>query len=227
MSLEEHFAPFLARFVADPGAIGPDPDWVEQDTRRLVGFRPRLYTEFISQLARNSYNQGVVRFLLPQTLPSLLNWNTPSGWQQDWVQWKDRLVVFAYDWLGRQIAFDNRRLRDGEPSVAILEPGTGQLLEVPQTFAGFITMELVRYHDAALALQLHEQWLSTGGRVPRMSECVGYKVPLFLSGPDSVSNLEIVDLAVYVSICGQLAQQTRHLPPGTRIKVSGEKRFRS
>src|SRR6266498_2016375 len=204
MSLEDHFAQFLALFSADLGAAGPGSDWTDQDTFGLLGFRPKLYTEFISQLAWNSYNSGLVRFLLPRTKPSLLDWNSSLGWRQDWTEWQDRLVVFAYDWLGRQIAFDNHRLRDGEPMVTILEPGTGQILEVPQTFAGFATIELVKYQDAALATHFFEQWRSIGGNAPNETECVGYKVPLFLGGQDSVDNLEIVDLEVYVSLCGQL-----------------------
>jgi hypothetical protein len=101
--------------------------------------------------------------------------------------------------------------------IGILEPGTGQLLEIPDTFAGFIEGELVDFQDAALASPFYEAWLTSGGRVPQVSECVGYKKPLFLGGEDAVGNLDISDLDVYISICGQLNEQTRRLRRGTRI----------
>ena len=39
--------------------------------------------------------------------------------------------------------------------------------------------------------------------------CVGYKVPLFLGGADVLANLEVIDLSVYVEICGQLRNEAR------------------
>jgi Domain of unknown function (DUF1851) len=48
-------------------------------------------------------------------------------------------------------------------------------------------------------------------------QCVGYQVPLFLGGKDSLENLEITDLDVYWSLSGQLRQGTWVLPPGTAV----------
>jgi hypothetical protein len=51
---------------------------------------------------------------------------------------------------------------------------------------------------------------------------VGYGVPLFLGGQDVVDNLELTDLDVYWSVCGQLRCGAMSLPPGTSInQVSG------
>jgi hypothetical protein len=36
-------------------------------------------------------------------------------------------------------------------------------------------------------------------------------------GKDTVDNLEVIDLEVYWSLCGQLRQGTRNLLPGTSI----------
>ena len=212
MVLDKRFAPLLEFFPADEGASGPFPAWTAEDTQRLVGFEPELYTEFISGVARSSYAGGLLRVLLPDTKPGLSAWNGEAGWASDWQQWAGRLVVFAFDWLGRQFAFDRSRVQGGEPLVSMLEPGTGELLEIPETFSGFIEREIIDYQDAALAASFHRQWLDSGGAAPRFNQCVGYKIPLFLGGTDEVSNLALTDLEVHVSFCGQLYAKN-HLPP--------------
>jgi hypothetical protein len=40
-----------------------------------------------------------------------------------------------------------------------------------------------------------------------VTECIGYRVPLFLGGSDTVENLEKVDLDVYWHLHGQLIQK--------------------
>jgi hypothetical protein len=50
------------------------------------------------------------------------------------------------------------------------------------------------------------------------ADCVGYKVPLFLGGADGLANLEVIDLSVYVEICGQLRNKVRTLAPGQSIR---------
>lgn len=47
----------------------------------------------------------------------------------------DRIECFGADWLGRQFARDRARIAGGEPLVLMLEPGTGEALEIPADFA--------------------------------------------------------------------------------------------
>ena len=130
-----------------------------------------------------------------------------------------RIRCFGRDWLGRMFAVDSERSDDGEPLVLMLEPGTGDVLEVPIGFAEFHEAELVDVPDAAVASSFFETWLeSPVGREPEDHECIGYRVPLFLGGVDEVANLEPVDAEVYWSTCGQLLEQTRELPPGTVVR---------
>jgi hypothetical protein len=171
----------------------------------------------MSELARSSYNGGLLRVVLPGGDPELVKWNR-SGWVAGWPQYRDHLVVFAYDWMGSQIAFDLDRRQSGEPAISILEPGTGKLLSVPRTFLEFITTEVVTKPEAALALELYESWRASGGSAPHASDCIGYMVPLFLGGVDEAENLEMWDMSVYLSLVGQAWAQARHLKPGTPIR---------
>lgn len=130
-------------------------------------------------------------------------------------QFKDRIECFAFDWLGRMFALDSKRSVNGEPGVLMLEPGTGQALEIPATFLSFHCEELIEYADAALAKTAYEQWRKENPAPLAHTECAGYKVPLFLGGEDTVSNMERVDMEVYWELCTQLLKQTRSLPDGS------------
>lgn len=66
-----------------------------------------------------------------------------------------------------------------------------------------------------------ESWFKAGwvaiaarhGLVPRIDECLGWKVPPMLGGTFSVDNISIFPLRVYQSIQGQLHRQRREGNP--------------
>ncbi len=101
----------------------------------------------------------------------------------------------------------------------MIEPGTGQVLEIPFSFQSFHE-NLDDLREPALAESFFSRWATANrDRVPLdLRACVGYKVPLFLGGPDEVDNLEVIDLGVYWSVCGQLRQGTKKLPPGASVR---------
>jgi hypothetical protein len=132
-----------------------------------------------------------------------------------------RISCFGSDWAGRLFATDNARLEDGRELVLLLEPGTGEVLQIPCDREEFLSTELLQHSDAAVALEFFHAWVSQGGKVPSRNECVGYRQPLFLGGVDQVSNLELSDMEVYWSVMAQILDQVRGLPPGTKIgKIS-------
>jgi len=120
-----------------------------------------------------------------------------------------RISCFGADWLGRQFATDNGRTAAGTPLVLLLEPGTGEALEIPLDRVAFHEQELVDEPDAAVAYSFFEQWLAAGGSRPSYDQCIGYRQPLFLGGADEVSNLELSDLDVYWTISAQLLAKVR------------------
>lgn len=132
-------------------------------------------------------------------------------------EFMDRIECFGADWLGRQFAIDQGRLVGGAPQVLMLEPGTGEALEIPVGQSAFHDEELVQEPDAAVAFTFFEQWLASGGVRPEYDQCVGYRRPLYLGGADDITNLEMVDFDVYWTTSAQLLEQVRELPPGTRI----------
>ena len=99
----------------------------------------------------------------------------------------------------------------------MLEPGTGEVLEIPVSVADFHATELVEQAEAAAAVSFYRLWLSSGGKEPRYDQCVGYKRPLYLGGIDDLSNLEMCDFDVYWSLAAQLLEAVRELPAGTNV----------
>ncbi|MGX5715519.1 T6SS immunity protein Tdi1 domain-containing protein [Arthrobacter sp. MAHUQ-56] len=134
---------------------------------------------------------------------------------------KAPLLCFAFDWLGRQFALDFQRGTVEDPGVVLLEPGTGEALEVPVTFSDFHDCALFRYRDSCLLPDFFGDWRRAGGQVPEFNQCIGYKTPLFLGGSDDEFNLELTDIGVYWSISGQLIVATRDLPDGTTVTGLG------
>ena len=132
-------------------------------------------------------------------------------------EFADRIECFGADWLGRQFATERGRMVGGRPQVLMLEPGTGEVLEITVDLRAFHDEELVQEADAAVAYSFFKQWLEAGGPKPGYDQCVGYKKPLYLGGVDEVTNLELDNFDVYWTISAQLLEQVRRLPVGTRI----------
>ena len=101
----------------------------------------------------------------------------------------------------------------------MIEPGTGEILQIPMSFVDFHNSELVDQRDAVVAFTFFNEWIAANPDALPLGpdRCVGYRVPLFLGGRDELANLEETDLWVYLSISAQLLAQTRELAPGTSI----------
>lgn len=132
-------------------------------------------------------------------------------------EFSKRITCFGADWLGNQFATDEGRTLRGDRLILLLEPGTGEVLEIPAGLSSFHDRELLEQADAVSAYGFFKAWLAAGGDVPRYSQCVGYKVPLYLGGADDLSNIAMTDFEVYWGLSAQLLQKVRSLPPGAKI----------
>jgi len=106
---------------------------------------------------------------------------------------------FAYDWLGRCFAVDIRNGKMG--NVLMFEIGTADVLEIPCNFMSFHEEEIPHYHDSCLASSFFNEWRIYNTDDLQNDKCVGYKIPLFLGGTDTVDNLEVSDMEVYWNVC--------------------------
>lgn len=190
-----------------------DVDSTVVDTNLLIdSFVDKQLGELMSQFGGQSFNQGLYRIFTTETISY---WNGLI--EMAFPKFAGRVTCFAADWLGRVFALDTGRLVAGYPSVILFEPGTAQALNIPCNLESFHEVELNQYREAALSESFYKRWLAQGGGSLKISQCVGYKVPLYLGGKDEVKNLQLTDMQVYWEISAQLINKTRDLPVGTKI----------
>ncbi|MFF1876613.1 T6SS immunity protein Tdi1 domain-containing protein [Leifsonia sp. NPDC058230] len=207
------FENFVIRYGSAVTARTAGTPWIEPQLERARG-----YVAFARQFAGSTFARGLLRIHDAESGPVAAAFVDGA-----FPEYGGRLKPFAFDWLGRQFVLDEDQMRDGEPLVLLMEPGTGMGLEIPTTFAELIDDELVESSDAALLDQFFEEWSDVNpGFLPLdFDQCAGYKVPLFLGGVDGVENLEVSNMDVYWSLTGQLRVATRDLPPGVSISDIG------
>lgn len=195
------FEPFSSRFAA--AALGEcgDPAWVDDRLGSVVG-----YDELMAVGAGCSYNDGIYRLHSAETAAT-----GQAVAVAAFPSLEGRGAVFAFDWLGRQFALDFARLSGDQPMVLMLEPGTGEALEIPATFVEFHNTELTEFADNSLASEFFATWSAAYPETVPLehSDCVGYLVPLFLGGEDAIENLEVVDFDEYWSVLSQILEESR------------------
>lgn len=115
-----------------------------------------------------SFNGGIYRLLSRDEVP---NWTLVA--ESAFPEFSGRLIPFGFDWLGRMFALDRLRYVDGAPAVNLLEPGTGEALEIPCNAESFHETELIDYREAALAESFFFSWHQASGVSPEPKQCVG------------------------------------------------------
>ncbi len=170
------------------------------------------FTECIAQLGGKTFSNGLYRVVRGDRIRQ-----ATAAIEEAFPEYRGKIVAFGYDWLGRHFVLDYRRVENNEPHILMLEIGAGEAMQIPVGIGEFHQREIVEYADAALAREFFTQWRKLNPTDIVYQQCVGYKVPLFLGGRDTLDNLELSELQVYVSICAQLRSKTKNLPPGTKI----------
>lgn len=129
---------------------------------------------------------------------------------------RGNVIVFGYDWSGRQFLLDKRNNFEGESLVSVVDLGGGDGFDIPASVYDFHNVVLLESTEDVLAASFYNQWLENNDPV-KSATCIGYKVPLFLGGEDLETNLEEIDLLVYLELCGQLMNKVKSLPDGKTI----------
>lgn len=182
---------FLSKFKKDEGV------------NCVKNINPRFdiegFTDFFELFSGISFNGGLYHVLPYENIDGATN-----AIQNAFPQFAKRIIVFAFDWLGRAFAIDGARRLDNEPLILMFDLSNNEVVEVPCTFIQFHNEELVTYTNDLLASEYFQSYLVSGGRRPAPNECCASKVPSFLGGSHAVCDLEIIDVYVFWHITGQL-----------------------
>jgi hypothetical protein len=193
------FERFAASFTLSPAGQEAGRPWDEGRLSACAG-----YDELAARFAGCTFEDGLYRIHDAASGPKGMELLADA-----FPEFAARSCPFAYDWLGRQFAVDGDREEAGEALVLLMEPGTGQALEIPFDLVAFHE-QLDDLREPALAQAFFLEWSEASGATPlKPEDCVGYKVPLFLGGSDTVDNLEVVDMDVYWTLSGQLLEGVR------------------
>lgn len=162
--------------------------------------------QFMEQFAGASFREGLYRVHSATTLAQVV-----EGFTFGFPAYAEQVLLFGYDWLGRQFGLPTSDPSGSQPRVILFEPGVGKAFDIPANLQSFHNDVLVNQADAALATSLFADWkMAHPETIPiGLNDCAGYRVPLFLGGKDTVENLEIIDCSVYWYLTGQLIR--RHL----------------
>ena len=104
----------------------------------------------------------------------------------------------------------------------MFDPSTGEDLEVKRDLSDLHDDDFVNDTDVMLSDDVFRDTIKSLNITSiSYNECIGYKLPLFLGGADTISNYEKVDIEVYWSIQCQLFKKVMDIDNGTNIKSFG------
>ncbi|HJX67769.1 MAG TPA: hypothetical protein VJ258_03475 [Candidatus Limnocylindrales bacterium] len=207
-------ARFLAALPPDHGAIRAGAGlWKAADTKQLLGQDDRVFTALL-RVVQTSHGGGILRFFLPATKPSLVEWNGQYGWHGSWPS-KPNSIAIASDWLGNLILLDPNRARSGQRRVALLDLATGAY-DLCGDLAEFVD-SLPDNWERLLFKRRFDKYLAAGGKRPNITECVDYAIaPLVGGGKENLRKMKVSGLEDAVSRAGHQRDKYGAIPPGLR-----------
>jgi len=173
---------------------------------------PFKYTELLLDIGGTTYNNGLYTL---HTFESSLKW---ADLISEYIEgFKDEILPFAFDWLGRQFGVP----REGYEDIYMFDP-------VDLSGGAILRENLMEFHNESLvndSIDLGEEYFKealNSFKIAGLKEntCIGYKIPLFLNGKGDSTNYQIIDIEVYWAIQYQLYNQIKDLPDGTPINTT-------
>jgi hypothetical protein len=162
-------------------------DFIKEDKKINI----RSTEEFIKQYNGKTFLNGLYR--IHQT-NDLKKWNDII--ERTFPMTIGKVSVFGYDWLGRHFAIYSET-----ETVILLEPGTGEVFDTCLNFYDFHNIEIPNNHINCLSSEYFKEWYEASNHyILPHNKCVGYKIPLFLNGKDTIENMEVSDMEVYWEI---------------------------
>lgn len=117
---------------------------------------------------------------------------------------KGQAFAFAADWMGRQFVIDFTEIVDGQPTVECFDSATPESFATDQAIIQFHNDSMVNMTDATVDEERFLEWMEQTKTPLAHDQCVGYNRPIFMGGDADFSNMDVTDIEVHITICGQL-----------------------
>ncbi|MES2265386.1 MAG: hypothetical protein V4520_01415 [Bacteroidota bacterium] len=171
-------------------------------------FTQQLF-EVINLYGGITINNGLYRI---HTFENSLIWT--KNIEDYFTDYKGLILPFGFDWMGRQFCIGKQNAQQ----LFMFDPSSGEDFELEQSIILFHEKDLVDDTDAMLSGDLFLEalkWSKVSGL--KYEKCLTPKNSLLLGGEDVLEEYEVADLGVYWHIQGQIYNQIKDLPPGTKI----------
>jgi hypothetical protein len=104
--------------------------------------------------------------------------------------------------------------------------GSIHFLDTAAGSVEFLASDVAAFKAAVVQKENLQRWLSPAivegqaavGMTPGENECLSFKRPPILGGRLAPDNFEVSNVEVHFSVAGQIHQQVKNLPPGTKIR---------
>jgi hypothetical protein len=119
--------------------------------------------------------------------------------------------------------FGDLFLRDQAGQIHHLDVAIGKLMKVADSEAQF--KELAPGKREEWFAESHEIAAAAKGLEPKLTQCIGFSVPLVLrSRPTSPNNPYVADLYEHLAFLGDINRQIANLPDGAEVRLVIERK---
>jgi hypothetical protein len=132
--------------------VRPEAMWAEPALMAMRG-----YAKLMPRLAGLGLGGGLLRFVSAADGPLAQKYV-----REAFPDAAERAVPFARDWLGRHFSLDRARKVGPMPQLLLLEPGSGEALEIDEGFEDFLNVDLVEDPVTYLESGLFDLWRASG-----------------------------------------------------------------
>ena len=141
--------------------------------------------ELFSKYGGLSVDLGVFKI---HTYSSSNKWTTIIA--DTFPDYKDKIIVFGFDWLGKQYA---RHI--SEEIVYMFDIATRQVFLLETNVETFFNVDLIEFANDTIQTEMFLEWNKEKKHI-KFNQIVGFKIPLFLGGKDTIDNYELIDAEV-------------------------------
>lgn len=184
-----------------------DTDIQEKNITDDINILPDGLRNFVEKLWGYSFWNGIYRTF---TSSEVIKYSKYC--QELFFSNTKKYYFFWSNWNGCLFGID---IEDNQ--IILFEPETPEDYKVPYNIIDFHNNEIFSNSEALLRLSFLVEWRKKSNSILNRTQCIWYIKPLFLWGTDTIDNLELTDLEVYISITGQLWNATKNLPEWTKI----------
>lgn len=143
-----------------------------------------------------------------QSILDVNYWNSENLWVNKYSDSIRDYLFFAEDIFGGQFCIFNERIHT-------FDPETEETEEIATSFDDWAKCVLDEYNHLT-GFELAHEWQLKNGCIPVVKRLLP-KVPFVLGGKFTIDNLYLLDSVTGMKVRGDLAQQIKNSPDGTKV----------